>query len=62
MLVLDIGNPFFTDVARGAEDRAAAAGMTLLMGNSDTNLQRELSYLELFEEHASARAPRHASR
>lgn len=50
MLVLDIGNPFFTDVARGAEDRAAAAGMTLLMGNSDTNLQRELSYLELFEE------------
>lgn len=50
MLVLDIGNPFFTDVARGAEDRAAAAGMTLLLGNSDTNVQRELSYLELFEE------------
>lgn len=50
MLVLDIGNPFFTDVARGAEDRAAAAGMTLLLGNSDTNSHRELSYLELFEE------------
>jgi LacI family transcriptional regulator len=50
MLVLDIGNPFFTDVARGAEDRAAAAGMTLLLGNSGTSVQRELSYLELFEE------------
>ena len=29
------GNPFFTDVARGAEDRAAEDGMTVLLGNSD---------------------------
>ena len=28
-------NPFFTDVARGAEDRAAEDGMTVLLGNSD---------------------------
>lgn len=50
MLVLDIGNPFFTDVARGAEDRAAAAGMSLLLGNSDEKSSRELTYLDLFEE------------
>ncbi|MET0862314.1 MAG: LacI family DNA-binding transcriptional regulator, partial [Microbacterium sp.] len=35
MVVLDVGNPFFTDVARGAEDRAAEDGFTLLLGNSD---------------------------
>lgn len=50
MLVLDVGNPFFTDVARGAEDRAATAGMTLLLGNSDEKSTRELAYLEQFEE------------
>jgi DNA-binding LacI/PurR family transcriptional regulator len=50
MVVLDVGNPFFTDVARGAEDRAAEAGLTVLLGNSDENVEREGSYLDLFEE------------
>ena len=50
MVVLDVGNPFFTDVARGAEDRAAEDGFTLLLGNSDEKLDREGSYLDLFEE------------
>ncbi|KQX05268.1 MULTISPECIES: LacI family DNA-binding transcriptional regulator [unclassified Leifsonia] len=50
MVVLDVGNPFFTDVARGAEDRAAEDGFTLLLGNSDEKLAREGSYLDLFEE------------
>lgn len=50
MVVLDVGNPFFTDVARGAEDRAAEDGFTLLLGNSDEKLTREGSYLDLFEE------------
>ena len=35
LVVLDVRNPFFTDVARGAEDRAAEDGMTILLGNSD---------------------------
>ena len=50
MVVLDVGNPFFTDVARGAEDRAAEAGLALLLGNSDEKAEREATYLDLFEE------------
>ncbi|GAA1768886.1 LacI family DNA-binding transcriptional regulator [Agromyces humatus] len=50
LVVLDVRNPFFTDVARGAEDRAAEDGMTILLGNSDENADREGSYLDLFEE------------
>jgi LacI family transcriptional regulator len=50
LVVLDVRNPFFTDVARGAEDRAAAAGLTVTLGNSDENMQRESTYLDLFEQ------------
>jgi LacI family transcriptional regulator len=50
LVVLDVRNPFFTDVARGAEDRAAEDGMTILLGNSDENTDREGAYLDLFEE------------
>lgn len=50
LVVLDIGNPFFAEVARGAEDRAAEAGMTVLLGNSDETPARETAHLELFRE------------
>ncbi|TYL53354.1 LacI family DNA-binding transcriptional regulator [Agromyces mariniharenae] len=50
LVVLDVRNPFFTDVARGAEDRAAEDSMTILLGNSDENVDRERAYLDLFEE------------
>ena len=50
LIVLDVRNPFFTEVARGAEDRAAEAQMTILLGNSDENTDRERAYLDLFEE------------
>ncbi|WP_439564571.1 LacI family DNA-binding transcriptional regulator [Microcella sp.] len=50
LIVLDIGNPFFTELARGAEDAAAAAGLSVMIGNSDGNASREASYLELFHE------------
>ena len=50
LIVLDVRNPFFTDVARGAEDRAAQDGMTVLLGNSDEDETREASYLDLFQE------------
>lgn len=50
LVVLDVRNPFFTDVARGAEDRAAEEGMTILLGNSDENPDREGAYLDLFEQ------------
>ncbi|SMG50100.1 transcriptional regulator, LacI family, partial [Plantibacter flavus] len=50
LVVLDVGNPFFTDVARGAEDRADAEGWSVLLGNSDESIDRERAYLDLFEE------------
>ena len=50
LVVLDVRNPFFTDVARGAEDQAASAGLTVILGNSDENSEREAAYLDLFEE------------
>jgi LacI family transcriptional regulator len=50
LVVLDVRNPFFTDVARGAEDRAAEFGLTILLGNSQEDRARESAYLDLFEE------------
>ncbi|WP_309127486.1 LacI family DNA-binding transcriptional regulator [Microbacterium sp.] len=50
LVVPDIGNPFFAEVARGAEDRAADAGMTVLLGNSDESDARQNAHLELFRE------------
>jgi len=50
LVVLDVRNPFFTDIARGAEDQAAQAGLALTLGNSDESVARETAYLDLFEE------------
>ena len=50
LVVPDIANPFFAEVARGAEDRAADAGMTVLLGNSDESESRQTAHLELFHE------------
>jgi LacI family transcriptional regulator len=50
LVVMDVRNPFFTDIARGAEDRAAAAGLSILLGDSDQTSDREGAYLDLFEE------------
>jgi len=35
LVVLDVGNPFFTDVARGVEDVTSAAGVLVIVCNSD---------------------------
>ncbi len=50
LIVLDVGNPFFTDIARAAEDEAAHTGLSILLGNSDEDTDRESTYLDLFEE------------
>jgi LacI family transcriptional regulator len=50
LIVLDGGNPFFTDVARGAEDAAMSKGLAVLIGNSDESTERERTYVDLFEE------------
>jgi LacI family transcriptional regulator len=50
LVVLDVGNPFFAEVVRGAEERAAEEGMSVLVGNSDERSDRERAYLDLFRE------------
>jgi LacI family transcriptional regulator len=50
LVVLDVGNPFFAEIARGAEARAAEEGMTVLLGSSDERMDRESTYLDLFQE------------
>ena len=40
-IVLDIANPFFTEVARGVEDRLAADEYTLMLSSSDEDPERE---------------------
>jgi LacI family transcriptional regulator len=50
-IVLDIRNPFFTEVARGIEDRLTPANHTLMLASSDDDPEREARYLRLFEEH-----------
>lgn len=50
VIVIDIRNPFFADVARGAELTAETFGNSVLIGNSDQSPAREKHYLELFEE------------
>ena len=50
-IVLDLTNPFFTEMARGVEDRLAQEGYALMVGSSDENPQREARIFHLFEEH-----------
>ncbi|WP_246159545.1 LacI family DNA-binding transcriptional regulator [Nocardioides antri] len=50
MIVLDVRNPFFTDVAQGVEDRLSEHGRPLILGNSGQDARRESTYLDLFEE------------
>lgn len=50
LVILDVGNPFFADLARGAEDQAQRAGFSIILGNSDEKADRESRYLDLFEE------------
>lgn len=50
MAVLDIENPAFSALSRGAERRAAEEGLSVLIGNSAEDAAREATYLDLFEQ------------
>lgn len=49
-VVVDIGNSFFVDIARGAEEAAVENKYKLLLANSDVDLTRQDLYLDLFDE------------
>ncbi len=46
LIIPDVRNPFFTDLARGAEDATQERGYSLLFCNSDNNLKKEMDYIE----------------
>lgn len=73
LVVPDVGNPFFGAVAGGIEDAVRSRGLTLLMGSSDDDPERELALIDTFlarrvsvlmvapavgAEHSRLRAPR----
>jgi LacI family transcriptional regulator len=50
LLITDITNPFYPEVVRGAEDEAAAAGRSVLLGNSNEDAVREVAYLDALQD------------
>ena len=50
VILLDIRNPFFTELARGIEDTLAAADYTLMLADSDDDPEREAKYVRLLAE------------
>lgn len=49
LIISDIGNPFFTSVARGVEDVAQRAGYSVVLCNSDENPAKEARYVDVAE-------------
>jgi LacI family transcriptional regulator len=47
VIVADIENPFFPSMVRGAEDVARLEGHRLVLGNSDEDLDKEASYIDI---------------
>jgi LacI family transcriptional regulator len=47
LVIPDIENPFFTALARGVEDSARAAGFSVVLCNTDDDMEREARYLEI---------------
>lgn len=47
LIIPDIQNPFYAEIARGVEDTAYANNYALLLCNSDENLEKERFYLDV---------------
>lgn len=50
LVVLDVANPFFTDLAKGVETTAGKSGMSVILCNSNDDQEREQHYLSLLQE------------
>jgi len=48
LIVPDISNPFYAELARVIENSADLLGYTLVLGNSEQDAQRELRYVRTF--------------
>jgi len=49
LIIPDVENPFFTSVARGVEDVARAAGLSVVLCNADDDVAKERLYLAVAE-------------
>jgi LacI family transcriptional regulator len=45
LIITDITNPFFTKIARGAEDQADKMGYQVVFSNSDEKIEKESAYI-----------------
>ncbi|WP_172370121.1 LacI family DNA-binding transcriptional regulator [Sporosarcina jiandibaonis] len=50
LIVPDITNPFFPELARAVEDVSMIYGYKVLLGNSDGDPEKEQNYLDLFDQ------------
>ncbi|WP_309126966.1 LacI family DNA-binding transcriptional regulator [Microbacterium sp.] len=54
LVIPDIENPYFTEMARGVEDVASEAGYSVVLCNSDSQVEKESTYLRIaIAEHMS---------
>ena len=49
MLVPDITNPFFAEIARGVEDAANERGFNVILCNTDEKIKKEITYLNILK-------------
>ena len=50
LIIPDVMNPFFAEVARGAEDTAEERGYIVIICNSDNRIDKEERYLNILQE------------
>lgn len=50
LIIPDIRNPFFPELARGVEDRANSAGYNIIFCNTDNKIEKEDEYLKILAE------------
>ncbi|BCL78415.1 LacI family DNA-binding transcriptional regulator [Ktedonobacteria bacterium brp13] len=50
LIVSDIRNPFFTSISRAVEDIAYASGYSVLLCNTDEDLEKEQIYLQVMRD------------
>jgi DNA-binding LacI/PurR family transcriptional regulator len=50
LVIPDIANPFFTDLARGFQDAADHSGYVVILCNTDRALERELRFLDMLRQ------------
>lgn len=50
LVIPDIANPFFPELARGAEDKASESGYNIIFCNTDDNLEKEEKYINMLQE------------